>query len=133
MTRLRILLATTALLACVSSLALAADSNWNQFRGPTGDGHAPAGSQVATTWGETKNVKWKMPIEGKAHSSPVIWNDQVWVTTSPLDGKQAYAICLDLKSGKVIHNLLVFEVPMPQPLGVDKNSYASPTPVIEEG
>ena len=120
-------------LGIIPALSLSAAEHWHQFRGPTGDGHAPAGSKVPTTWSESKNVQWKTPIEGKAHSSPVIWNDQVWVTTAPLDGKQAYAICLDLESGKVVHKLLVFEVPMPQPLGVDKNSYASPTPVIEEG
>jgi outer membrane protein assembly factor BamB len=131
-------LAPTLLAVLIAVLAwfpsfLAADESWNQFRGPTGDGHAPASAKVPTTWSETKNVTWKTPIEGKAHSSPVVWKDQVWVTTAPLDGKQAYAICLDLDSGKVLHKLLVFEVPRPQPLGVDKNSYASPTPVIEEG
>ncbi|HUE71787.1 MAG TPA: PQQ-binding-like beta-propeller repeat protein [Pirellulaceae bacterium] len=112
---------------------LRGEDHWHQFRGPSGNGHAPTGAKVATNWSETEHVKWKAPIEGKAHSSPVVWNEQVWVTTAPLDGKQAYAICLDLDSGKVIHKLLVFEIPMPQPLGVDKNSYASPTPVIEQG
>ena len=126
-------LVAIAFCACFPSIAFPADVHWNQFRGPTGDGHAPAGAQVPTVWNQEQNVKWKTPVEGKAHSSPVVWKDQVWVTTAPLDGKQAYAICLDLDSGKVIHKLLVFEVPMPQPLGVDKNSYASPTPVIEEG
>ena len=120
------------LLASAPLWATAAD-HWNQFRGPYGNGHAPQGAKTPTTWRETRNVKWKASIDGKAHSSPVVWNDQVWVTTAPLDGKQAYAVCLDFDTGKVIHNLLVFEVPMPQPLGVDKNSYASPTPVIEEG
>lgn len=130
--------APTLLVALFATLAahpspLSAEDYWNQFRGPQGNGHAPQDDAVPTTWSETKNIKWKTPIEGKAHSSPVVWKDQVWVTTAPLDGKQAYAVCLDLDSGKVIHKRLVFEIANPQPLGVDKNSYASPTPFIEEG
>ncbi len=114
---------------------LAAEDYWNQFRGPTGDGHAPKGSAVPTTWSETEHVQWKTPIDGKAWASPVIWKDQMWVANATPDGKKLYAVCLDLDSGKVIHNLLVFEIASPQSLGDAKikNSYASPTPVIEEG
>ncbi len=125
-----------SLAALILNLApLAAEEYWHQFRGPFGDGHAPAGATVPTVWSETKNVKWKTPLDGKAWSSPVIWKDQVWFTNAPPDGTKLSAVCLDLESGKVVHNRLVFDIPMPQSLGDAKlkNSYASSTPVVEEG
>ncbi len=76
---------------------------------------------------------WRTPVRGKAWSSPVVWDDQIWITTAPPDGKELFAICLDAKSGEVLHDLKVFDVPEPQPLGPDRNSYASSTPCIEAG
>src|SRR3954463_15998677 len=98
-------------------LSLAAPSlhaeNWPQFRGPRGDGHSSA-RNLPLTWSETNNVKWKTAIHGKAWSSPVIWKDWIWLTTAPEDGTQLYAICIDRVSGKIIHDLKLFEVPNPQ-------------------
>jgi outer membrane protein assembly factor BamB len=126
--------------AYVAALALnlaplAADEYWNQFRGPQGNGHASGAAKVPIEWSETKNVKWKTPLDGKAWASPVIWKDQVWLANATPDGKKLSAVCLNLDSGKVIHDLLVFELENPQSLGDAKlkNSYASGTPVIEEG
>jgi outer membrane protein assembly factor BamB len=128
-------------LCLVSGLALSlvlatvqADSaeNWPQFRGPNGDGRSSA-KGLPTTWSEKEHVVWRTPVRGRAWSSPVVWGEQIWVTTAPVDGKELFALCLDAKTGEVIHDKKVFDVPKPQPLGVDRNSYASPTPVIEEG
>ena len=109
-----------------------AEEQWNQFRGPNGDGTSSAVG-LPTSWSDNKNVKWKTGVRGKGWSSPAIWEDQVWITTAPPDGKQLFAICLDLASGKVVHDVKVFDIPNPQPLGVDRNSYASPTPFVEAG
>ena len=84
------------------------------------------------TWSEEKNIKWKTPLEGKAWSSPVVWGNQVWVTNATPDGKQLSAVCVDQRSGKIIHDLLVFEIAEPQ-FCHDMNSYASCTPTIEDG
>jgi outer membrane protein assembly factor BamB len=112
----------------VSSLA---DSNWPQFRGPKGDGHSEA-KGLPLTWSETENVRWKAPIHGKAWSSPVIWDNQVWVTTAPEEGTHLYAICIDKESGKILRDIKLFDVVLPQYVH-PFNTYASPTPVIEEG
>lgn len=104
---------------------------WNQFRGPNGDGNA-GDAKIPVEFGEDKNVKWKVPIEGKAWSSPVVWGEQVWVTTATEDGKRMSAVAVGLGDGKVVHNVTVFENPEPQychPL----NSYGTPTPVVEAG
>lgn len=120
-----------ALFVCLSGPLPAAEEYWNQFRGPRGDGTCSA-QGLPTTWSESEHVAWKTPIRGKAWSSPVVWGEQVWVTTAPPDGKQLFVICLDLASGKVLHDIKVFEIEKPQ-YCIERNSYASPTPVIEAG
>jgi outer membrane protein assembly factor BamB len=106
--------------------------NWPQFRGPLGDGICRT-TGLPLAWSETQHVKWKTPIHGKAWSSPVIWGNQVWVTTATEDGRQLFAVCVDRSSGKVLLDRKLFDNPNPEPLGNDVNSYASPTPAIEEG
>ena len=111
-------------------MALSA-AQWNQFRGPNGEGKTDA--DLPLEFGEGKNVTWKAPMPGKAWSSPVIWGNQVWFTNAEADGHKLWVVCLDAKSGKVLHNKLVFEITKPQKSPVAMNSYASPTPVIEQG
>lgn len=107
------------------------EENWAQFRGPQGQGTSDAKGLVARI-NEGENVRWKTEVRGKAWSSPVVWGRQVWVTTATEDGKELFAICLDRESGKVIHDLKLFDVPQPQYCH-PYNSYASPTPAIEQG
>lgn len=117
-------------LACTASLAVAAD-NWPQFRGPTGDGQSTA-KGLPLKWSETENVKWKTPIHDKGWSQPVIWGDQIWLTTATEDGKELFVMTLDKNTGKVLRDVKLFEATQPE-LWKKYNSYASPTPVIEEG
>jgi len=108
-----------------------AGDHWPQFRGPSGDGQV-SGAKLPLEFSETKSVKWKTAIDGRGWSSPVIWKNQIWLTTATEDGKQMFAICLDRLTGKIVHNLLMFENPAPREIH-KTNSYASPTPVIEQG
>lgn len=119
----------TVLLFLVSPVL--ADDNWPSFRGPHGDGTSPARG-LPTKFGETENVVWKTPIPGKAWSSPVIWGKQIWLTNAPPDGKELSAVCVDKDSGKVLHDIKVFDNPKPA-FCIAYNSYASSTPVVEEG
>jgi outer membrane protein assembly factor BamB len=108
-----------------------AGENWPEFRGPSGDGHSNAVG-LPIRWSEHENVRWKTPIHDKGWSSPVIWGDQIWLTTATSDGKRLFAIGVDRESGKILHDIELFNVAKPAfcpPL----NSYASPTPVVEEG
>lgn len=109
-----------------------AQTNWPEFRGPLGNGHTTS-TNLPLTWDAAgKNILWKTEIHDKGWSSPVIWEEQIWLTTATRDGKKMYAICVDKKSGKLIHDRLVFEVANPQPISIE-NSYATPTSVIEQG
>ncbi|MDP8243438.1 MAG: PQQ-binding-like beta-propeller repeat protein [Candidatus Hinthialibacter antarcticus] len=122
------LMAFTLLL--IAHTAPAAD-NWPDWRGPTCDGHSSA-TGLPLTWSETENVVWKTAIHDEGHSSPVVWGDQVWFTTANKRGATLYAVCVDLKTGKIIYDIPVFEPEKPQRIN-GNNTYATPSPVIEEG
>ena len=111
--------------------SLFGDEPWTQFRGPLGDGHTTA-TNLPVEWSETKNVAWKTAIHDRGYSSPVIYGKQVWLTTATEDGKKIFGLCIDKDTGKVLHDLHLFDVAKPQRITRD-NTYASPTPVIEKG
>lgn len=106
-------------------------ADWPQFRGPTGDGRSLARG-LPLHWDEETHVRWKSPVHGLGWSSPVVWGDQIWLTTATEDGHRLSAVCLNLETGQIVQDLLLFEVAEPQ--FVHRfNSHASPTPVLEEG
>ncbi len=107
-------------------------AHWNQFRGPQGDGISSA-RDLPVEFSETKNVRWKVPVAGVGWSSPVIWGNQVWVTSGMHGGQQLLAICFDLETGKTLHRVSVFDVVKPGMEWSNQNPHASPTPFIEEG
>jgi len=109
-----------------------AGENWPQFRGPHGDNRIDD-AKLPTTWSEKKNIAWKTAIHDKGWSSPVVWGDQVWLTTAKEDGSRLFAVCVDRASGKVTHDVKVFDVDKPSELWRKFNSFASPSPAIEEG
>ena len=106
-------------------------TQWPQFRGPDGNGVSKA-TGLPVTWSEQDNVRWKVPIHGRAWSSPIVLGDQVWMTTATPDGKQLFAIAIAKDTGKVLHDLKLFDVATPQ-FAHAFNTYASPTPVAEPG
>src|ERR1051325_3391735 len=68
----------------------APDTTWPQFRGPAGRATSTLDT-LPTTWSTTMNVAWKTDVPGRGWSSPIVWGDQVFVTTaiSPGAFKQA--------------------------------------------
>lgn len=111
-----------------------AGDRWPEFRGTNGVGVSDA-TGIPIHWSERENVRWKTPIHDKGWSSPVIWDDQLWLTTATEDGKELFVLCVDCATGKVSRDVKVFDVAHPQSMGDAQtfNSYASPTPVIEAG
>jgi len=107
------------------------DDNWTHFRGSRLDGIANVDS-VPVVFNDSTNVIWKKAIPGRGWSSPVVYGDQIWVTTAPPDGKELFALSLDFETGKIIHNISLFK-----PDSIIRkhsiNSYATPTPCIEKG
>ena len=104
---------------------------WNQFRGPNGDGDARS-ANLPLKFSEKQNMSWKLPMPGKAWSSPVVMDGKVWLTNAEPEGYKMWAIQVDWHSGKELRKVLVFENKEPQychPM----NSYGTPTPVIYDG
>lgn len=118
----------TLLIAPLFSAQLLAQAHWPDFRGPYQDGSAPA--QLATQWSETQNIAWKIPIHGRAWSTPAIADKQIWLTTATPDGKKLSGLCIDADSGKISFDQVLFQIPKPQ-FAHAFNSYASPSPVID--
>ncbi len=113
------------------SAAFAQEDNWTHFRGSNLDGIS-ADSLVPVLWNDTTNVIWKTAVRGRGWSSPVVEGNQVWVTTAAVDGKEMSAICVDFNTGRILFDILLFK----QDSIYRKhsiNTYATPTPCIEEG
>ena len=127
-----ILIAMAACLFLVAADAAPQGPYWNQFRGPTGDGVSRT-QNLPIHFDDTTNLRWKTPIHDLGWSSPVVWGDQIWLTTAQDDGTKFFAICVDLKSGDIIHDIKVFDEAQPQGTFQRNNTHASPTPIVEEG
>jgi outer membrane protein assembly factor BamB len=102
---------------------------WPEFRGATGDGVSQE-HNLPVEWSESHGVAWKTPIPGKAWASPVIWDRLVWLANATDDGTRLSVVAVACDSGRVIHDITVFQIATPQFCHAF-NSYASCTPVIE--
>lgn len=104
-------------------------ADWPQFRGPTGQGVSEERG-LPLTWSENKNVRWKVAIPGRGWSSPVVQGDRIWLSTATEEGKSLRAIAIDRNTGAIVQNVEIFRLKSAK-LANSKNSFASPTPVIE--
>jgi outer membrane protein assembly factor BamB len=69
---------TPLYLACAALFA--ADDDWPRWRGPNDDGMARGDAPLE--WSDTKNIAWRVAIPGRGHSSPILWGDQIFLTTA---------------------------------------------------
>ena len=131
--------------------------NWPQWRGPASQGISEE-KGLPSEWSDTKNVAWKTPIAGRGHSSPVVWENRIFLTTAiegpvvadhkpykhMIRGREfthpdwegsdhSYTfklICVDAKTGKIVWERTAYEGPV-----FDhrhrRNTYASPTPITD--
>ena len=142
-----------AMAALTASAADPSDTSWPQFRGPSGQGTSSA-TDVPINFGLDQGMKWRTPIQGKGWSSPVVSGGRVWLTTGvtteatpeELEQKLAgdkmrdqkevagavtlRAVCLDLASGAIMHDIELATFDDPEPIH-PLNSFASPTPCMD--
>src|ERR1035437_2686910 len=114
----------------ISEQASSQDTNWTHFRGSNLNGIAEA-KNIPLVWSDSV-VKWKTKIHDEGYSSPVVFDNQIWVTTATPDGKELYAVCTDFVTGKIGYDIKVF-TPDDIEGKHSLNTYASPTPCIEKG
>ncbi len=103
---------------------------WPDWRGPTADGRSEAAG-LPVAWSETENIVWKTLIHDLGHSTPVVWGDRIWLTTAVEDGSALFAVCLELNSGEIVHDIEVFRPKEKQTVHA-LNSFATPSAVVEE-
>lgn len=106
-------------------------AQWSQFRGPNGQGHSQSG-RLPDVWSESQNVAWKVSINGLGHSSPVLLGEQVWLTTALNEGRSLRAVSVNAQNGKIVFDSEVFTPANPTKID-NRNSHATPTPVVEPG
>jgi outer membrane protein assembly factor BamB len=106
--------------------------NWPQFRGPNSDCHSK--EKTPLEWSDSKNVAWKTPIPGLGWSSTSVVDGWVFLTTAVPQGEglSLRAMALDAKTGKVVWDREVRAVEK-VPSIHQKNSHASPTPIVKDG
>ena len=111
-----------------SSVAMiAASGSWPRWRGPSGQGLA-ADSGYPDSWSDTQNVLWRARVPGRGHSSPIVWGDRIFLTTSYGDGRAAI-VSFRRADGR---QLWETGVPDRTPEHVHpKNSHASATPATD--
>lgn len=132
-------------------------TNWPQWRGPGGQGISTE-KNLPTEWSSTKNIKWKTPIAGRSHSSPIVWENKVFLTTAiegalvpgakavkhtaggqeflhpdsiGADHKHTFKVlCIDRDTGKILWEQIAFEG-TPYDNRHRKSSYAASTPATD--
>jgi len=102
--------------------------NWPCFRGPDGQGIA-SGMKVPVLWNDSTGIAWKTDIPGHGWSSPVVWENKVFLTTVSDSGRNCRVVAFDLETGNLLWNTIAM-VQEPGHLH-SKNSYASSTPVTD--
>jgi outer membrane protein assembly factor BamB len=146
-----------ALLIVSSLTTVGSAANWPQWRGPDGSGISNE-KNLPSEWTPTKNIKWKTPINGRGHSSPIVWGNRVFVTTAvegdlvpgakavkhTADGKeflhpdsvgadrkhQFKVIAVNRESGKILWEAVAWEG-TPYDNRHRKSSYAASTPATD--
>ena len=149
----------TAVFSFGSREAGAKGGNWPQWRGPEGQG-VSSETGLPTEWSATKNIKWKTPIAGRGHSSPIVWEKRIFLTTAiegePIPGKKAgvthkmadgsdfvhpdamgadrkhtfKVVALDRETGKILWERVAYEGPVSDSRH-KKASFASSTPATD--
>ena len=121
-------------LLCLASLGSAtAGENWPRFLGPHGRATS-TDSRPPARWNDTENVRWKAPL-GAGSSSPIVWGEQVFVTSYSGSGQDVVRTlhCLDRRTGA---SRWRFEVPNSGPEDafrgyINEHGYASNTPATD--
>jgi outer membrane protein assembly factor BamB len=146
-----------AILVFASLTTAGSAANWPQWRGPDGSGISTE-KNLPADWSPTRNIKWKTPIAGRGHSSPIVWGNHIFVTTAVEgdvvagakavkhmnDGKEFLhpdsigadhkhtfkVIAVDRNSGKILWEAVAWEG-TPYDNRHRKSSFASSTPTTD--
>lgn len=94
----------TALLTLVASccffhVTIGRAENWPAWRGPTADGECRE-TNLPVNWSPDENIRWKIALPDQGNSTPIVWEDRIFLTQATDKGKQRSLMCLDRRDGK---------------------------------
>jgi outer membrane protein assembly factor BamB len=107
----------------------AADDDWPGWRGPQANNHASESTDAPIRWNleDGLNIDWKTPLPGRGHSSPVVIENGIFLTTSETANQSQSLLKFDRESGRLIDQWILHQGTLP-PRIQSSNSHASPTP-----
>ncbi len=91
----------TFLAFVLAGVSLAQAGNWAQWRGPNFDGSTDE-VNLPTDWSQTENVAWSIDLSGPAASTPIVWEDRVFLSGVDSANDTLQAMCFDRKDGKLL-------------------------------
>lgn len=97
---------------------------WSRWRGPSGQGQVPAG-KYTDRWSATTGVQWKVALPGSGNSSPIVWGDRIFLTTSYDQGQRLAMLAFSRKDGAKVWETIIPQTGVEYPHA--KNGYASAT------
>jgi outer membrane protein assembly factor BamB len=121
---------TTITSFCLLILAMSGRSSgqeWTRFRGPNGTGISQA-KTIPTRWSE-KDFNWKADLPGTGHSSPVLWGDRIFLTSTGDKEGGIYVLCVDASDGRIVWRRNFSFSPFSRH---KFNSFASSTPAVDK-
>ena len=83
----RLVIVAIGLMLAMPALSAGGQKQWSQFRGPSA-GDIPDDPSLPDHWSETENIAWKVDVPGLSWSSPVVWNDHIFITTAVSAGDE---------------------------------------------
>jgi outer membrane protein assembly factor BamB len=104
-------------------------NDWPFWRGPTGNGIAPATAKVPLEWGPSKNVRWKADVPGRGHASPIVVGNRVLIATCDESTGVQSLLCYGRDDGRLLWSTKLHEGKLVKIN--DKNSHASLTPAYD--
>jgi outer membrane protein assembly factor BamB len=102
--------------------------NWPGWRGPFGDGTSKE-TNLPVRWDSKTNVLWRSAVPGLGYSSPVVWEDRLFITTAVNETQEKMLLCYDSHSGDLLWQRTVIQSPFERKHS--NNGYASGTPATD--
>ncbi|HEY0981453.1 outer membrane protein assembly factor BamB family protein [Schlesneria sp.] len=116
----------TILFSIFAASPLVRAGDWPSWRGPTGDGISTE-KNLPVEWSPTQNVAWKLELPGPAGSTPVVWGDRIYLTSTAEDGK--LVLIAVSRDGKELWRQTVAQGN--KDVRGDEGNSASPSPVTD--
>jgi outer membrane protein assembly factor BamB len=111
----------------LTSPASAAELPWTRFRGPNGCGESAA-TMIPVKWTD-RDYNWKVELPGFGYSSPVVWEDRLYLTSTIEEKATLFVLCLSTADGSVLWKQAIQAKPHPK---YKANCDASATPAVDK-